>query len=408
MTDTISVDAHLHRVLSDLHPLQALELTLLDAHGCVLAEDIVAPAAVPPVDCAAVDGYAVRSADIQGAAPGHPVTLPVVGEVGDGADAIYTVQPGLSVRVGAGIALPVGADVVVPVSWTDADRVNVRIDRAPDAGGYVRPAGADVVAGSTVLTEGSHLGAAQLAVLAAVGRSRAVVRPRPRVVVLSAGPDLVEPEMVAGTTRVPDVNSFALTAACREAGAIAYRVGIVSDEPAQLIATIEDQLVRADVVVVTGRGAGRSALQEVLGRLGSVQFDSVAMQPGAPQGFGVIGPDRTPIFCVSGHPVSAFVSFEVFIRPALRRLLGVEQVHRATVRAGLTRALASPPGIRQYVRGRLEVREGHYVVAPVEGVGSAHVLGLAAANCLVVVPEDATDLAVGDAVTVHVLERRHG
>ena len=286
--------------------------------------------------------------------------LPVVGDVAAGPASPLRVQPGLCVRIMTGAMMPAGADTVVPLEHTDGGVAQVRFDRAAEVGGYVRRAGEDVLAGDTVLEKGTALGAAQLGLAAAVGRNRLLVRPRPRVVVVSTGSELVEPGAPLGPGQIPDSNSIALTAACLEAGAIAYRVGIVPDDPRTLLDTLEDQLVRADVLLTSG-GVSVGAydvVKEVLSRLGTVEFSKVAMQPGMPQGFGTLGPDRTPIFGLPGNPVSAMVSFEAFVRPALRRMLGAEPLERPRVRAVTTEALRSSRGKRSFLRVHLEVREG--------------------------------------------------
>jgi molybdopterin molybdotransferase len=399
-----TVAEHLASVLSVVRILPPLELGLLDAHGCVLAEDVVAPAPLPGFDNSAMDGYAVRVDDLTTV----PVVLPVVGDIAAGPASPLRVQPGLCVRIMTGAMMPAGADAVVPLEWTDGGIAQVRIDRRPDVGGYVRRAGEDVVAGTVVLPTGTHLGAAQVGLAAAVGRSRVVVRPRPRVVVVSTGSELVEPGEPLGPGQIQDSNSPALTAAAIEAGAIAYRVGIVPDDPRRLADTLEDQLVRADVLVTSG-GVSVGAydvVKEVLSRLGTVAFDKVAMQPGMPQGFGTIGPDKTPVFGLPGNPVSALVSFEAFVRPALRTMLGALPIERPRVQALTDVALDSPPGKRSFLRVALEVRDGAYRVHPVSGGGSHLLAGMARANALAVVPEDVTRIEAGSPVEVLVLERR--
>jgi molybdopterin molybdotransferase len=399
-----SVSDHVAQILSVVHPLSPLELGLMDAHGCVLDEDIVAPAPLPGFDNSAMDGYAVRIEDLATV----PVSLPVVGDVAAGPASPLRVQPGLCVRIMTGAMMPAGADAVVPLEWTDGGVATVRIDRAPDVGAFVRRAGEDVQAGEVVLSRGSHLGASQIGLAAAVGRSRLVVRPRPRVVVVSTGSELVEPGEPLGPGQIQDSNSPALTAAALEAGAIAYRVGIVPDDPRRLADTLEDQLVRADILVTSG-GVSVGAydvVKEVLSRLGTVSFDKVAMQPGMPQGFGTIGPDKTPVFGLPGNPVSALVSFEVFVRPAIRTMLGALPIERPRVTALTDVALESPIGKRSFLRVNLEVRDGAYRVSPVSGAGSHLLAGMARANALAVVPEDVARIAAGKPVEVVVLERR--
>jgi len=404
----ITVAEHLARILEVVQPLEPLQLSLQDAHGCVLTEDVVAPDPLPSFDNSSMDGYAVRAADLAGAGPGSPVVLPVTGDVAAGPASPLRVQPGVCVRIMTGAMMPAGADAVVPLEWTDGGVAQVTITRAPDVGAHVRRVGEDVAAGEVVLESGSHLGAVQIGLAAAVGRSRVLVRPRPRVVVVSTGSELTDPGSPLTPGKIYDSNSIALTAAAQEAGAIAYRVGIVPDDPRQLAATLEDQLVRADVLVTSG-GVSVGAydvVKEVLSRLGTVQFDKVAMQPGMPQGFGTIGPDSTPVFGLPGNPVSALVSFEAFVRPALRTMLGATPVERPRVRAITTKALTSPPGKRSFLRVHLEVKKGAYVVTPVSGPGSHLLAGLSRANALALVPEGVEKVAVGEPVEVLVLERR--
>ena len=403
-----TVDEHLAAVLDGIGALSPLELTLLDAHGCVLAEDVAATHPLPPFDNSAMDGYAVRAADIATATESTPVTLPVVGDIAAGSVTPYSVQPGLCVRIMTGAPLPPGADAVVPQEWTDEGLAQVSIRAAAGPGQHIRRAGEDVAPGTAVLTAGTHLGATQIGLLAAVGRDRVLARPRPRVVILSTGSELVDPGQPLTPGKIPDANSALLTAAAHEAGAIAFRVGIVPDDPRQLLDTLEDQLIRADLVLTSG-GVSVGAydvVKDALGRLGTVAFDKVAMQPGMPQGFGHIGPDETPFFGLPGNPVSAYVSFEVFVRPVLRRMLGVDPITRPIVRARLTDTVTSPPGKRTFARGWLSVQDGKYVVRPVGGSGSHLIASLSAANAFIVVPDETTQLDADATVDVMMLERR--
>jgi molybdopterin molybdotransferase len=403
-----TVDEHLTAVLGTLGPLPPLEVNLLDAHGCVLAEDVVSTRPLPGFDNSSMDGYAVRSIDVASATPETPVVLPVIGDIAAGSGGVYSVNNGLSVRIMTGAPIPAGADCVIPVEWTDGGVARVRIDHAPSAGLSIRRLGEDVTKGETVLTKGVALGATQIGLLAAIGRARVLVRPRPRVVIFSTGNELVDVGVDPGPAQINESNSYTLTAAAREAGAIAYRVGIVPDDPTRLMAIIEDQLVRADLVVTTGgvSAGAYDTVKAVLSRLGTVEFLKVAMQPGMPQGFGTVGPDSTPIFTLPGNPVSAYVSFEVFVRPAIRRMLGVLPLYRPLVRATLATPITKPEGKRSYVRARIEVTDGVYVVTPVGGMGSHLVADLALANAFVVAPDSVTEIPAGSTVSVMMLERR--
>jgi len=307
--------------------------------------------------------------------------------------------------------MPRGADAVVPVEWTDAGVAKVSITGPAKPGQHVRLAGDDVNAGDDVLKAGTFLGAPQVGLLAALGKDRVRVRPRPRVVVLSTGSELVEPGLPLAPGQIPDSNSYTLTAAAKEAGAVVYRVGIVPDDSRRLLDTIEDQLIRADLVVTSGgvSAGAYDVVKEVLSTLGTVTFERVAMQPGMPQGFGHVGEEKVPIFTLPGNPVSAFVSFEVFVRPAIRKMLGVARLHRPSVRAVLQTTLRSPEGKRQFARAKLHAsNEGSYLVTPMEGQGSHLVGDLAYANALIVVPEHVTEIAPGQVVDAMLLERRKG
>ncbi|MER5890032.1 gephyrin-like molybdotransferase Glp [Streptomyces sp. NPDC001941] len=418
-----SVDEHLDDILATVKPLDPIELQLPDAQGCVLVEDVTVPVALPPFDNSSMDGYAVRVADVAGASEEFPAVLTVIGDVAAGSDGSLAVGPGEAARIMTGAPLPPGAEAVVPVEWTDGGTGQgaatgmrpageapedasgeVRVHRPAEAGAHVRERGSDVQAGDLALEAGTVLGPPQIALLAAIGRGTVQVRPRPRVVVLSTGSELVQPGEELAEGQIYDSNSFALSAAARDAGAIAYRVGAVTDDADTLRATVEDQLIRADLLVTTG-GVSVGAydvVKEALSAEGRVDFRKLAMQPGKPQGFGSVGPDHTPLLALPGNPVSSYVSFELFVRPAIRALMGLEDLHRPRVRARLTgRELSSPRGRRQFLRGRYDAEEG--AVTPVGGSGSHLIAALAHADCLLVVPEDTTAVAVGEEVEVVLL-----
>ncbi|MER5276248.1 gephyrin-like molybdotransferase Glp [Streptomyces sp. NPDC002809] len=427
MSSTIwSVDEHLEDILATVRPLEPIELQLPEAQGCVLVEDVVVEIALPPFDNSSMDGYAVRVADVAGATEEFPAVLTVIGDIAAGDAGLLgdqRVGPGEAARIMTGAPLPAGAEAVIPVEWTDGGtgggpaatmrahsdapegaRGEVRVHRPAEARAHVRARGSDVRPGDMALRAGSVVGPPQIGLLAAIGRSTVKVRPRPRVVVISTGSELVQPgeELTGG--QIYDSNSFALTAAARDAGAIAYRVGAVSDDALTLRATIEDQLIRADIVVTTG-GVSVGAydvVKEALSPAGDedepgsgVDFRKLAMQPGKPQGFGSIGPDHTPLLALPGNPVSSYVSFELFVRPAIRTLMGLPDVNRPTARASLVtdKALSSPAGRRQFLRGTYDAEAG--TVTPVGGSGSHLIAALAQADALIVLPEDVTSAEPG-------------
>ncbi|HEU0130710.1 MAG TPA: gephyrin-like molybdotransferase Glp [Mycobacteriales bacterium] len=399
-----SVDAHLRQVLATVTPLRELELRLADAHGCVLAEDVDAAGAVPAYDTVAAAGYAVRSADVAAAAAQAPVGLHVVGDVPVGVAPAVTVQPGLAARVALGAVLPRGADAVVPAAWTDGGLAQVAVSRPVPPGAFVRAAGTDVAAGARVLSRDAVIGAPQVALLAAAGRRNVLVRPKPRVVVVSVGAELVEPGRDLAPGEVADAAGYGVAAAVREAGAIAFPAGIVPDDARRVADVVEDHLIQADLVVVCGGlgGGPYDVVSDVLGRLGSATFDEVAMHPGGVQGFAIVGDEAVPVFALPGEPGAALVAFEVFVRPALRRMLGAETLGRPHVSAVATTAFASPEGRRQFVRARVERSADRWVVTPT----GETLTGLGAANALAVVPEDVTEVAAGTPLLTWLLERR--
>ncbi|MFI7386037.1 gephyrin-like molybdotransferase Glp [Streptomyces sp. NPDC049813] len=430
-----SVDEHLEDILSTVRPLDPIELQILDAQGCVLVEDVTVPVALPPFDNSSMDGYAVRVADVAGAGEEYPAVLTVIGDVAAGQSEQPTVGPGQAARIMTGAPLPPGAEAVVPVEWTDGGlgagpvttmtahssapggaSGEVRVHRPAEARAHVRAQGSDVRAGDRALTAGTVLGPPQIALLAAIGRGTVRVRPRPRVVVVSTGSELVQPGESLSHGQIFDSNSFSLTAAARDAGAIGYRVGAVADDAETLRSTIEDQLIRADLVVTTG-GVSVGAydvVKEALSSIGDpdeeggigagsgVEFRKLAMQPGKPQGFGSVGPDHTPLLALPGNPVSSYVSFELFVRPAIRALMGLPDaiLRRPSTRAVLTtdKALTSPEGRRQFLRGTYDAEAG--TVAPVGGSGSHLIAALAQADALIVVAEDVTSVEPGTEVEV--------
>jgi molybdopterin molybdotransferase len=396
-----SVEAYRAAILAAITPLAPASLELAAAEGCVLAEDVTAAVALPSFDNSGMDGYAVRAADVADAAEDSPATLPVTGEIAAGDIGAHRLAPGTAIRIMTGARLPAGADAVVPVEWTDGGAARVAIRRAAELGNAVRYAGGDAAEGETLLTAGTRMRPMQIAVAASAGRAAVTVRPRPRVVVLSTGDELTEPGSPLVPGRIWDSNSYMIAAAAREAGAAAYRRSGVPDDPKGVLPALEEQLAHADLLITTGgvsMGGEHDVVKAALRELGTVTFRKVAMQPGMPQGFGVIG-DKVPIFTLPGNPVSAYVSFQMFVRPAIAALQGADDLSLPSVRATLTGPVRSPSGRRSYLRGVLDGSK----VTPLSGQGSHQIAYLGRANALIVVPERETRLSADDEVDVLVL-----
>jgi len=310
--------------------------------------------------------------------------------------------PGTAIRIMTGARMPAGADAVVPVEWTDGGSAFVEIRRSAQAGNAVRYIGGDAAKGETLLTAGTRLRPMQIAVAASAGRAAVAVRPRPRVVVLSTGDELTPPGTPLVPGRIWDSNSYMIAAAAREAGAVAYRHAVVPDDPAGVLPALEKQLGGADLLITTGgvsMGGEHDVVKAALQSLGTVTFRKVAMQPGMPQGFGLLGTGKVPLFTLPGNPVSAYVSFQLFVRPAIAALQGTDDLSLPMIQATLAAPVRSPSGRRSYLRGVLDGS----TVTPLTGQGSHQIAYLGRANALILVPEQDTQLAADTRVDVLVL-----
>ncbi len=410
-----SVSDHVSAVLAAAQPMAPLDVVLTDADGCVLAEEVAAPQDVPRWAVADRDGYAVRAADVLVG----EARLPVVADARPASAVIHLVA-GSAVLVAAGAPVPHGADAVVALEDTDRGRANVAIRGGVRPGDGVRPAGCDATVGQVVLTAGLRLGPRHLAYSAAIGRSRLWVRPAPRVVVVTVGDELVDAGRRLRDGTVHDADAHALVAAAREAGGNAVRVGPVTDDRAVLREVLADQLVRADLLVLAG---GLSAgpwdtVADVLGPLGTVRLDGVSMSPGGRQGLGTVrgmtpgeldvAEDDRPgalVVALPGHPVAALLSFEMFVRPAVRKMAGYTELFRPSVRATATRRWGSPAGMTQLVPGTVVGSPAHgYEITPLGDPDQVSMAALARANVLAVIPEDTIAVLAGDSVACLVLE----
>jgi molybdopterin molybdotransferase len=397
-----SVESYLSEVLAEIKPLPPAELALADALGAVLDGDVTALSALPAFDNSAMDGYAVLTADVAGASADKPALLEVSGEIPAGDTAAHTIEPGTCMRIMTGAPIPDGADAVVQVEHTDGGSETVSIYQSVEPGTSVRVAGGDAKPGDLLLASGTRLGAVHLGLLAAAGRATVRAMPRPRVTVISTGDELVDPggELVRG--QIWESNATMLAAAARQAGCPARQHPVVRDSVDAVLAAVEEALPEADLLITSGgvsMGGEHDVVKAALGSLGTVTFHKVAMQPGMPQGFGVVGQAGTPIFTLPGNPVSAYVSFFLFVVPALDALQSHTTGERGvSLTATLTQPVRSPADKRSFLRGILDVASGQ--VTPVTGQASHQLASLARANALVIVPEPVTWLEAGSTVEV--------
>ncbi|MDO5033035.1 gephyrin-like molybdotransferase Glp [Corynebacterium sp.] len=424
-----SVDDQLALITDAAVTPEPVRIAIANALGLMCAEEVQANQPLPGFPQAVIDGYAVRAVDVGGeralkgrrqaeaedeeTGPEVERSLPVVGEVPAGSRQPLRLQPKQAVRVYTGAPLPTLADAVLPLEWTDRGRKRVTAHRPVRSGDFVRRVGDDIQPGDVAVSSGTIIGPAQIGLLAAVGRSKVLAYPRPRVTILSFGKELVDIDREPGLGQIFDVNSYSLAAAAKEAGADVHRVGIAEGEPRRVREALETYISRSEVLVISGAvgGAGSEAIREVLQELGDIDTTRVAMHPGSVQGFGLLGQERIPAFLLPSNPVSALVIFEVFVRPLIRLALGKRTAHRRVVRARALNHIQSRPGRRGYIRARL-MRDAETADYLVEGLGGAagapaHLLaGLAEANAMIRIPEDATEIRPGDVVDVLFLTQR--
>jgi molybdopterin molybdotransferase len=407
-----TVDAQLRRVLDAAVRPAPVRVPISEAQGLLCAEEVVADRALPGFDQAAVDGFAVRAVDVR-EADAEPVELPVVGEVAAGSRQAHRLSPRQAVRVSTGAPLPTLADAVAPHDHTDdaapSSRARVTVKTPVPSAAFVRRTGEDVAPGDVAVSRGVVVGPAQVGLLAAVGRTKVLVHPKPRVSVIAVGDELVDVDRTPGAGQIVDVNSYALAAAARDAGAEVTRIGIVGADPALVREAVEARLGLAEVVLVAGAVGGEhgEAVAAALGELGPVDTSRVAMHPGSVQAFARLGRDEIPTFLLPANPTSALIVFEVLVRPLVRLALGRPELHRRQVTARLLSPVSSRPGRRSYVRGQLlrDRANGDYLAQPLGTAGSHLLSSLAEANALIVLDEETTEAGLDTPVQVAFLAR---
>jgi molybdopterin molybdotransferase len=395
--------ARILAALSDVAPLPAERVPLAGALGRALAEDLVAEADLPAFDASTMDGYAVRAAD----APRAGARLPVAFEVFAGAPAAGPLAPGTCCRIFTGAPLPPGADAVEQQEQVRRSGKTAIFRRAASPGRFVRRRGSDVSAGRAAASAGAPLDPGTIALAAGLGRAEVLVHRRPRVVILPTGDELVPVGRVPGPGRIVETNGHALAAAAREAGAEAVLLPVARDDDEALRSAL--RAVRgADVLVTTGgvsvgtRDLVRAALAAAGARL---DFWRVAMRPGKPFTFGRWG--ATAVFGLPGNPASALVTFELYVRPALRALAGLAGTGRLRVEARLGAAQAKPPELEVYLRVRLRSERGRLVAEPLRSQTSGDLSSAAGHDALAVLPAGRSRLPRGARVEAIVLRAPH-
>jgi molybdopterin molybdotransferase len=395
-----SVEEHQRVVAGLIAARPAITADLPAAEGLVLSDDVTATVSLPVFDNSAMDGYAVRADEVAAATSENPVKLPVAEDIPAGRTDIPTLEPGTAHRIMTGAPLPAGATAVVPVEATDGGTDVVRIIAPSAAGIHIRRAGEDVTAGDTVLRAGQPVTPAVIGLAAALGLHKLTVIGRQRVLILSTGSELVPAGASLRPGQIYESNAIMLAAAVRDAGAEVVAIATASDDVAEFTALLDRYAAGSDLIITTGgvSAGAYEVVKDAFGRAGDqgVQFVKVAMQPGMPQGTGRVA--GTPIVTLPGNPVSALVSFEVFIRPALRAAMGLPAPERPRRSAVLTETVTSPAGKRQFRRGIFDPAGG--TAASCGPPGSHHLRWLASANCLLDIPAEVTEIPAGSAVQI--------
>lgn len=401
----ISVEEALDKILSHIQPLGYERVSILEALGRVIAEDIYAPRDIPPLDNSGMDGYAVKWEDIQHASPDHPVRLEVIEDLPAGFISKRTLESGQAIRIMTGAPIPKGGDTIVPVEDTKKEDGFVSVFKAIPLGKHVRRAGEDVRKGDRVISMGDLIRPAEVGMLASVSRSFVTVYQRPLVAILCTGEELVDVDEELSEAKIVSSNSYTLAAQVKDCGAIPIQLGIAKDQKEEIREKLY-QGSRADVLISS---AGISVgdydfVRDVLKDLGmEMIFWRVAMKPGRPLAFGTI--NKKPVFGLPGNPVSSMVSFEQFVRPSLLKMMGHRQIFRPLIEAILKEDIHKEPGRRHYIRAVVSFEKDHYFVTMTGAQGSGILRSMVRANGLIVIPEDREIVKAGEKVKVQLLDR---
>lgn len=402
-----SVDEQISLLLGTIEALEPFPVSLTDARGCIAAEPVYSMRMLPLFDSAGADGYAVIASDVVQASQETPVTLEILDRVTPGRIPTSVLRSGYAVRVFTGSHLPEHTQSVVGIEDVEELETSIHVKRPVEYGTNIRFASEDIAEGELVIDEGDLIGPTQIALLASIGRGNITCHPRPRIVVLSIGSDLLEPGTVLSPGKITDTNGVMLASAVVESGGIAYRVGPIADDPSSIKRVLEEQLVRADLVIAVGgsRSTAYDSLLKVGKEIGDMEYAGIAIHPKIAHGFGRIGEENIPIIVLPGNPVTAFLAFEIFVKPVIMKLRGVETFGERTYHSALlSGGIESIPGKRHFIRATFEIDEqGRNRVTPLENQAVHLIRGLAQTDCLIIIPEAVLEVNDGDVVDILML-----
>jgi molybdopterin molybdotransferase len=400
----ITVAEAIEQILQTINPLGLERVNILDALGRVLGEDITAGRNIPPKDNSAMDGYALRFQDTIGASPHQPVLLEVIEDIPAGAIPQKSIAAGQSARIMTGAPLPVGADAVLKMEDTKKDGQKIKIMAEAKSGQDIRWTGEDVREGELVIPRGTIVRPAGIGMLASLGRSFISVYQRPLIAVLATGNELVDIDESPSPWKIINSNSYSLASQALDCGALVMQMGIAKDQREDLLARFQAAM-RADVIISSGGVSvgDYDLVKDIMQEVGSrMQFWQVAMRPGKPLAFGRIG--NIPMFGLPGNPVSSMISFEQFIRPAILKMMGHQEIFRRTVRAVLQENIEKRKGFTHFIRALVKAGAGGYTVSTTGEQGSGILKSMVRANGLIVLPEDVDKVKSGTEVKVQLLD----
>ena len=389
-------------LLSIIRPLPGVNVSCLESLGAILAEDVYADIANPPFDNSAVDGYAVIATETAGASQSTPRTFDLLEEIAAGASPVYELRPGKCSKIMTGAPIPPGADAVVMIEDTVAAGSKVRILQPASPGEHVRRRGEDIHKGDRVLAAGTLIKSPEIAILAAMGQSRVTVHRRPSVAVITTGDELVDIDQSPSAGQIRNSNAYAVAAMIAESGAEVHSIQRVRDDEGETESALS-ACVGADIIVTSGGVSvgDRDYVKPAVEKLGALSFWRVNMKPGKPIAVGTIGDSF--FFGLPGNPISTMVTFELFVRPAIRKLMGFSDPLPPRVTATLNEELTRSPGREEYIRATLTLTESGFAAQTTGGQGSGMLRSMAGANALLVIPADIRRVSKGESVTALLL-----